>query len=430
MVVVDPRPPLSLTSDKSTECYRNWWPDSEMTAFVNRSIDLLEALARETGNRFHMNRRGYLFATGSGEGAGALEEEGARGVVLGAGPLRVHRAGRGGGYAPSSPEGWESPLTGADLLLGRALVRERFPWLSPETRAVLHVRRAGWLSAQQLGMTLLEGLRERGGRLLRGEVTGLETEGGRLAGVRVALEGAEGAREARVRTPVLVNAAGPFAARVGALGGEALPVVCEPHVKLALDDPARAFDRGAPLTIWNDPVMLPWSPGERALLAADPEGRPLLEPFPAGVHGRPEGGLGGSRILLYWTRHAEVMAEPVFPIEWDPRTPELTLRAMAVVIPGLERYFERMEKPWVDGGYYAKAPDNRPLVGPLGTPGVFACTAFSGFGIMAAMGAGELLAAHVRGDPLPPWGAAFLPSRLRDPDYLARAARGAGSGQL
>src|SRR4051812_30170635 len=26
VVIVDERPPLSLTSDKSTECYRNWWP--------------------------------------------------------------------------------------------------------------------------------------------------------------------------------------------------------------------------------------------------------------------------------------------------------------------------------------------------------------------------------------------------------------------
>ena len=26
VLIVDPGPPLSLTSDKSTECYRNWWP--------------------------------------------------------------------------------------------------------------------------------------------------------------------------------------------------------------------------------------------------------------------------------------------------------------------------------------------------------------------------------------------------------------------
>src|SRR2546429_2973204 len=65
VVIVDERPPLSLTSDKSTECYRNWWPGpgDDMVALMNRSIDLLEELARESGNVFRMNRRGYLFAT-------------------------------------------------------------------------------------------------------------------------------------------------------------------------------------------------------------------------------------------------------------------------------------------------------------------------------------------------------------------------------
>ena len=26
VLIVDERPPLSMTSDKSAECYRNWWP--------------------------------------------------------------------------------------------------------------------------------------------------------------------------------------------------------------------------------------------------------------------------------------------------------------------------------------------------------------------------------------------------------------------
>ena len=34
VVLCDPLPPLTLTSDKSTECYRNWWPDPSMAAFV------------------------------------------------------------------------------------------------------------------------------------------------------------------------------------------------------------------------------------------------------------------------------------------------------------------------------------------------------------------------------------------------------------
>ena len=62
-VLVDPRPPLTLTSDKSTECYRNWWPSREMVGLMNRSIDLLEEHARASGNVFRLNRRGYVYAT-------------------------------------------------------------------------------------------------------------------------------------------------------------------------------------------------------------------------------------------------------------------------------------------------------------------------------------------------------------------------------
>src|SRR5947209_7408757 len=65
VTLVEPDNPLSLTSDKSTEAYRNWWPgpDWAMTAFMNRSIDLIEKIARATNNRINLNRRGYVFAT-------------------------------------------------------------------------------------------------------------------------------------------------------------------------------------------------------------------------------------------------------------------------------------------------------------------------------------------------------------------------------
>src|SRR5438105_11528011 len=74
IVLVDERPPLSLTSDKSTECYRNVWPGpgDAMVAAMNRSIDLLEELARESGNMFRLNRRGYLFATAQAQRVAGL----------------------------------------------------------------------------------------------------------------------------------------------------------------------------------------------------------------------------------------------------------------------------------------------------------------------------------------------------------------------
>ncbi|TMC54094.1 MAG: FAD-binding oxidoreductase, partial [Chloroflexi bacterium] len=65
VLLVDERAPLTLTSDKSTECYRNWWPGpgAAMVGMMNRSIDMLDALAHESSNIFHLNRRGYVYAT-------------------------------------------------------------------------------------------------------------------------------------------------------------------------------------------------------------------------------------------------------------------------------------------------------------------------------------------------------------------------------
>ena len=66
VLLVDERPPLSLTSDKSTEAYRNWWPgpDDAMLRLMNRSIDLLEGLDEASDHRLRLNRRGYLYVTG------------------------------------------------------------------------------------------------------------------------------------------------------------------------------------------------------------------------------------------------------------------------------------------------------------------------------------------------------------------------------
>jgi glycine/D-amino acid oxidase-like deaminating enzyme len=103
---------------------------------------------------------------------------------------------------------------------------------------------------------------------------------------------------------------------------------------------------------------------------------------------------------------------------------------MARMVPGLEGYFDPMPKPFVDGGYYTKTADNRPLIGPLNVPGTYVCGAFSGYGIMAACGAGELLAAHVLEATLPAYAGAFEPRRFDDETYLRRIDGLAGSGQL
>ena len=63
IVLIDRNNPMSLTSAASGENYRNWWPQPEMFTFINRSIDLMEDIARQTENRINMTRRGYALAT-------------------------------------------------------------------------------------------------------------------------------------------------------------------------------------------------------------------------------------------------------------------------------------------------------------------------------------------------------------------------------
>ncbi|NKQ34017.1 MAG: FAD-binding oxidoreductase, partial [Chloroflexi bacterium] len=171
VVLVDEREPLTFTSDKSTEAYRNWWPGpgDEMVRYMNRSIDLLEELADKSGNFFGLNRRGYVFLTADPEQAKAMRVFAEEASSLGAGELRIHTGGPDDPpYVPWAAEGYKDQPEGADLILDPAIIRELFPFINPDVIAMLHPRRCGWLSAQQLGMYLLDQARAHGARLVRG----------------------------------------------------------------------------------------------------------------------------------------------------------------------------------------------------------------------------------------------------------------------
>jgi glycine/D-amino acid oxidase-like deaminating enzyme len=426
VVLVDERPPLSLTSDKSTECYRNWWPGpgDDMVALMNRSIDLLEELARESDNAFRLNRRGYLFATADPAQAPRFVEHAREAETRGVGPARIHASGASD-YRPAPAEGFEDQPTGVDVITDPALVRRHFPHLADDTQAVLHARRCGWFSGQQLGMYLLERAREAGVRLVQGRVEQIDTTGGRVRGVRVSVPG-EGVT---IATGRFVNAAGPFFGHVGRLLGLDLPVFCERHAKVAFNDVLGAVPRSAPMTIWTDPVRLAWTDEERQELAASPEHKRLVDEFPAGVHGRPEGGGDSPVVLLIWTYDIEPV-EPTFPLEFDAAYGEICLRGMSRMIPGLAAYLPRLPRVVVDGGYYTKTRENRLLAGPLPIEGAFALGALSGYGLMSSNGAADLVADHIAGRRLPRYAPAFALARYDDPAYRALVEQWGDSGQL
>ena len=427
--IVERDEPLSLTSDKSTECYRNWWlgPGTAMVDFANRSIDLIERLTEHSGDRFNLSRRGYLFLTAEETTAKLFEQQGKAAQTLGVGPLRRHESAAHHCYVPHQASGWEDMPTGSDLLLDPVLIQQHFPGISPSAIAALHVRRCGWLRAQQLGDYFLEQARARGARLIRAKVSGIDTRGGGVRAVRI---DEPGGTSQTIHTPRVILAPGPYLPEMLEQLKVDLPVACECHVKIALKDSKGALPADAPLLLWSDPVQLPWTDEEKTLLAADAATQYLLETFPAGVHTRPEGSAGNHYALAIWTYHTPLLA-PRFPLQWDPHLPEIIVRGLSAMLPAMSAYFAPLPKMTVDGGYYVKTPENRPLIGPLPIEGVFVNAAYSGFGIMTACAGGELLAAHVTQSPLPHYSDALAPARFDDPAYLEGCAdAAAASGQM
>ncbi len=411
VVVCDPLPPLTLTSDKSTECYRNWWPHPAMVAFMDRSIDLLEDLAVASDDAFNLSRRGYLYVTGTAADAGT-----------GAGPVRVHRGdGADPPYSPLQPEGWENQPVGADVFIDPAPLEEHFPYLSDAATGAIHVRRAGWFSAQQLGAWMLEEATGRGLTRRRGRIVGIDRERGSVAAVRLD----DGTR---IATSTVVNAAGPMLAGVGALAGADLPVHNEVHLKVAFRDTRQAVPRHAPMLIWADPQHLDLSDEERTLCVR--EGRTdLLDEMPSGCHCRPEGGPDSDWVLALWEYQRDVR-EPEWPLPIDPLYAATVLRGLTTMIPAVGDYLDEPPESVVDGGYYTKTVENLPLIGRSGPDGSFVCGALSGYGVMAACAAGELAALHVTGGALPAYAAAFDPARYDDPAYAERAATTTETGQI
>lgn len=419
VVVVDPRPPLTLTSDKSTECYRNWWPNRPMVGLMNRSIDLLEQMATESGNVFGLNRRGYLFVTADDERFHRMVEDAHHTSTLGAGPVRFHPGPIP--YRESPTEGFHGSPEGADLLVGPETVRAHFPYLTEDLVGAVHVRRAGWLGAQQLGAWMLDRCREHGSELVSDEVGSIEVDGDAVRGVTLA--GGD-----RIETRVVVDAAGPMAGAVAALAGVELPLFSELHLKVAFKEHRKVVPRDAPMFIWSDTQSLDWSDEERQALTD--EGRDeLLGEMPVFCHGRPEGGDESPYLLALWEYHGRV-EEPVWPLHDDPLYPEVVMRGLTTMVPGLEAYRDRLPASTVDGGYYTKTEENRPLLGPAGPGGFHLAAGLSGFGVMVAAGVGDLVARHITGAELPDYADDFLLSRYQDPAYRHVISGLSSSGQL
>ncbi|HEY5645736.1 MAG TPA: FAD-dependent oxidoreductase, partial [Pseudomonadales bacterium] len=335
IALIDQQPPMTLTSARSGENYRNWWPHPTMTAFTDHSISLMEDLDRASGGRLNMTRGGYALVTRRAQ-PDELIEALFRGYGDDRSRIRLHESAAGR-YRPPQHHPWRDAPDGVDVLLDRALIRRTFPGYAHDIASVVHVRRAGSLSGQQLGQYMLECLRRSGLRIHRTEVRGIE------AGSPFILHLDSNHGRGQLRARRLVNAAGPLLANVGRLLGETLPVRCVYQQKIAFEDRERVIARELPFTIDLDPQTLDWSPDERTLLAAEPATRSLLETMPGGIHCRPDGPPGGTWVKLGWA-YNQTPSDPQHSEPLDPHFPDMVLRGASRLHRGLAADLGRLPR--------------------------------------------------------------------------------------
>jgi glycine/D-amino acid oxidase-like deaminating enzyme len=397
VLLIDSRQPMSYTSAQSGDNYRNWWPHRTMTDFTNDSIDELDRLARESDNVFNMTRGGYCLATRQNN----VDE------ILAAIPADID----------------------VDILAADSNLHQSFPALSKAIQNVIHIRRGGDISGQQLGQYLLQQFSAAGGKRLQGEVTAITVAGD----YQLAIETDAGTKT--IKAELVINAAGPFVNRIAGMLGVELPTKNIFQQKIAFEDHLGAIPRDMPFSIDLDPKRLNWSDEERSMLADDPELAWLAETLPGGTHCRPDGGPNGKWVKLGWAYNEQVADEPQEDLANEPAIdqsfPEIVIRGAAAFIPALQPYVNSPPTRFSHyGGYYTMTDENWPLIGSLDNQGAFVIGALSGFGSMAACAAGKLCAETILGDRLPTYAADLSLARHGNKELMAELAASKNKGLL
>lgn len=260
--------------------------------------------------------------------------------------LATDAAALRGRHAAQTAEG------AAVALLDPEALAARFPWLSTEgvALAALGLREEGWFDAASLLQGLRRAATRLGARFETAEATGFLRDGDRVRAVLTA--------EAAFPCDVAANCAGPWAGRVAAWAGVALPVRpgkrsvfffrCREGARIAAESPLIVDVSG----VWM---------------------RPEGAGFIAGVSPRPEDDPPATDFVPDWS----LFDEAIWP-------------ALAARIPAFEAV--RQERAWA-GWYEMNDWDANALLGPAaGASNLLHAAGFSGHGLQQAAGAARVLA--------------------------------------
>ncbi|MCP4048754.1 MAG: FAD-binding oxidoreductase [Gammaproteobacteria bacterium] len=391
IVLIDKNLPMSLTTSKSGENFREYWPQPCMTALTRRSIDLMKVLSDDSNNVFEMRYSGYDFVSES--------------------------VGRD--IFPAEHLDHTDTLS---QISGGKFVCALHDYLGESIQQLVHIDRAGAIDVHALGSLMLAKAKKAGVLVIRSTIEAMEYL---ETGYRLKLSG--NANHRSIKTEKLVLTPGPFINEMAGMLGIELPIESVLQRKFVIPDTQNVIPRNMPFTIFADSQYLQWSDEERALIEDDPEYRWLLDEFPPGLHIKPE---GVGNIKLGWAYNRKPEA-PRWETSDDFDFPNITLRGASRFIPALKPYVDEPPTPIVQfSGYYTRTAENLPLIGPLDKEGLFTVSALSGYGTMAACSAGELCADWMMGGELPGYAHYFHPDRYGDDQLMAEIHRIGSDGQL
>ena len=235
-------------------------------------------------------------------------------------------------------------------VLDATAIRDLFPALEVDGSVAAYEPASGYADPSLTASGFLAAAKQRGARLVPGaEVTAIRVVGGRVAGVDTT--------RGRVDGPVVVNAAGGWAAHVAALAGLEIPV-----------------------TVWRHDT------GYLGVPPSVPRPIPVVIDIANGMYFRPE----GSDMVLVGLEDDNQMGGSPDRDTGDAR-PDFRDRAAERIIrrvPGLIEGTFRTSHSGQDG----LTPDQRPMLGAFGPDGFYLDCGHSGTGFKTAPAVGLAMA--------------------------------------
>ncbi len=390
IILIDKNQPLSFTTSKSGENFRDFWPQKCMREFASHSIRLMEDLKDDYGHdTFKMSFSGYNFVSHDKEK-----------------PI----------FSINSNEHSEEYF---EEITDTTTILNKHAYLSKSVEKIISIKNAGNIDVYAMGSLMLKESKKIGVKQLQGEVVAIEKKESKFLLIL--------ASKKTISADQVVIATGPFINNIANMLGFQFPIENTLQRKFIIPDPKNIIPRDMPFTIYADAQHLNWSEEERTFFASEEKYKNLLDEFPGGLHIKPEG--EGIKLGWAFNRHTEI---PKWETSQADFFPQVVLKGASRFIPRLIEYENDVPTPLIQyAGYYTRTKENWPLIGPTKIPDVFVIGALAGYGTMSACAAGQLCAKYVLNETeLPDYADYFHPMKYQNPAIVKEIKEIKSDGQL